>query len=86
MWEKGGIIRCAESLGMARDAIAQWLPSVGGASFRREEQELKNMVTVAGLITEAAMARRGSVGAHYRSDCPNRGENWQQHLIWQKSK
>lgn len=85
MWEKAGIIRCAESLSVARDAISQWLPSAGGASFRREEQELKNMITVASLITEAAIARRGSVGAHYRSDYPTRGENWQQHLIWQKS-
>jgi L-aspartate oxidase len=86
MWEKVGIIRCAESLSMAQDAISQWLPSVGGASFTREEQELKNMITVASLITEAAMARRGSVGAHYRSDYPGRNEDWQQHLIWQKSK
>ena len=86
MWEKAGIIRCAESLTLARDAISRWLPSVGGASFKREEQELKNMITVAGLITEAAMARRGSVGAHYRSDYPTRGENWQQHFTQLKSK
>lgn len=86
MWEKVGIIRCAESLSMAQDAISQWLPSVGGASFTREEQELKNMITVASLITEAAMARRGSVGAHYRSDYPSCGEDWQQHLTWQKSR
>jgi L-aspartate oxidase len=86
MWEKVGIIRCAESLSLARDAISQWVPSVGGSPFTREEQELKNMITVASLITEAAMARRGSVGAHYRSDYPARGEDWQQHLIWQTSK
>jgi len=86
MWEKVGIIRCAESLSMAQDAISQWLPSVGGASFSREEQELKNMITVASLITEAALARRGSVGAHYRSDYPTRGEDWQQHRTWQKPK
>jgi L-aspartate oxidase len=84
MWEKVGIIRCAESLSIARDTISPWLSSAQGASFKREELELKNMITVAGLITEAAMARKGSVGAHYRSDCPARGENWQQHRIWQK--
>jgi L-aspartate oxidase len=86
MWEKAGIIRCAESLTLARDAISRWLPSVGGASFKREEQEFKNMITVAGLITEAAMTRRGSVGAHYRSDYPTRGDNWQQHFIQLKSR
>ena len=84
MWEKVGIIRCAESLSVAGDIISRWLPSVGGASIKREELELKNMITVASLITEAAMARRGSVGAHYRSDYPARGESWQQHRTWQK--
>jgi len=86
MWEKVGIIRCAESLSVARDTISRWLPSVGGASLKRQELELKNMITVASLITEAAMARRGSVGAHYRSDYPARDENWQQHRTWQKPK
>jgi len=86
MWEKVGIIRCAESLSVAGDTISRWLPSVGGASLKRQELELKNMITVASLITEAAMARRGSVGAHYRSDYPARDENWQQHRTWQKPK
>ncbi|HXX53219.1 MAG TPA: L-aspartate oxidase [Thermodesulfovibrionales bacterium] len=85
MWEKVGIIRCEQSLSMARDTITQLLPSAGGAPVMREGQELKNMITVAGLITEAAMARRGSIGAHFRSDYSARGENWQQHLTWQKS-
>jgi L-aspartate oxidase len=86
MWEKVGIIRCAESLSTAEEAISGWLPSVEGASIKREELELKNMITVASLIAEAAMARRGSVGAHYRSDYPARDENWQQHRTWQKPK
>jgi len=30
--------------------------------------ELKNMITVDLLITESALARKNSVGAHYRTD------------------
>ena len=42
--------------------------------------ELKNMLTLAGLITESAIQRKGSVGAHYRSDFPDQGEKWQKHM------
>ena len=50
----------------------------------RRELELKNMLTVAGIIVHAALARKGSVGAHYRSDFRERGEHWQNHLVWDR--
>ncbi|MCL5023438.1 MAG: L-aspartate oxidase [Nitrospirae bacterium] len=84
MWEKVGIIRCAESLSIARDSLVQWEPEMEGAAFAREEQELKNMLTVSRLITEAAIARRGSVGAHFRSDYPERGGDGKRHFLWEK--
>ncbi len=84
MWEKVGIIRCAESLSIAKESLSGWLPVVRGISIKREEQELMNMVTVAGLITEAATARKGSVGAHYRTDYPERGEAWNRHITFEK--
>jgi L-aspartate oxidase len=80
MWEKVGIIRCAESLSAAQTRLSQWLPMMSTCSMKREEQELKNMVTVACLITDAAVKRKGSIGAHYRSDYPGRGENWNRHI------
>jgi aspartate oxidase len=80
MWEKVGIIRCAESLSIARERLAEWLPLADTLRLTREEQELKNMVTVAALITEAALARKESVGAHYRSDFPSRGKDWSSHI------
>jgi len=83
MWQKAGIIRCAESLSLARERLAQWLPALDEASVKREEQELKNMLTVSRLIIEAAAARKGSVGAHYRSDYPQRGD-WNRHVMWEK--
>ena len=50
----------------------------------RHELELKNMITVARIIVKAALTRKGSVGAHYRSDFKERGKNWQQHIPWNK--
>lgn len=84
MWEKAGIIRCAESLSIAKEEISQCLPFIDTATLSRPEQELKNMLTVANLIIEAAMAREGSIGAHYRSDCPERGREWNRHVTWKR--
>lgn len=80
MWEKVGIIRCSESLSVAKEHLLKWSPMFEGLSFNRDAQELKNMLTVGGLITEAATERACSVGAHYRSDFPGKGQNWQKHI------
>ncbi len=79
MWERVGIIRCVESLSIAKERLLEWSPLVEGGSSSRDEQELKNMLTVAGLITEAAIERKGSVGAHFRSDYPAKDPGWQTH-------
>jgi L-aspartate oxidase len=80
MWEKVGIIRCGESLGAAKEKLSEWRQMLGMDFGTRRGLELKNMLTVALLITESALARKGSVGAHYRSDFKERGENWQRHI------
>ncbi|MBI4653641.1 MAG: L-aspartate oxidase [Nitrospirae bacterium] len=86
MWEKVGIIRCKESLNAAREWLRKW-DSILKADFTsRERLELKNMLTVANLIVDSALLREGSIGAHYRSDFKERGENWQRHVISQKEK
>jgi len=82
MWEKVGIIRCSESLLVARDMLSRWMPFSDEISLLRQVQETKNMITVASLITEAAIARKGSIGAHYRSDFPAKGTNWTRHIQW----
>jgi succinate dehydrogenase/fumarate reductase flavoprotein subunit len=38
------------------------------------------------LITDAALLREGSIGAHYRSDFKKRGEKWQRHTECQREK
>lgn len=84
MWERVGIIRCGESIGYAKERLAEWSFIQKENPFTRRELELKNMLVVAQLITEAALQRQGSVGAHYRSDYPERGEGWQRHTTWRK--
>ncbi len=80
LWERVGIIRCARSLTEAKTRLSKWTV-ISEMDFRdRRLLELKNMLTVAMLITEAALRREGSVGAHYRSDFPARGKNWQRHI------
>ncbi|HET6516474.1 MAG TPA: L-aspartate oxidase [Thermodesulfovibrionales bacterium] len=84
MWERVGIIRCSESLSIAHERLAQWLTLVENASLTRQEQEIRNMVTVANLIAETALSRRGSIGAHFRSDFPERGKDWNKHFACMK--
>jgi L-aspartate oxidase len=80
MWEKVGIIRCAESLGIAKQRISQWKPIMDVCFYKRDELELKNMLIVALMITSAALERKNSVGAHYRSDFKERSGDWKRHL------
>lgn len=84
MWEKVGIIRCAESLNIARNRLNEWRYILDRGFNNREGLELRNMLTVAKLITEAAIERKGSVGAHYRSDFPGRDEEWRKHILIKK--
>jgi len=80
MWERVGIIRCAASLKEAKTKLSEWSFMLDKMFFTRRELELKNMLTVAMIITEAALLRKGSIGAHYRSDFKEKGENWQRHI------
>ncbi|MCK5506568.1 MAG: L-aspartate oxidase [Thermodesulfovibrionia bacterium] len=81
MWNKVGIIRCEKSLRSAKNRLNKKDFILKETFNNRKEAELKNMLTVAGLITGAALFRKGSVGAHYRSDFTERGENWRKHTV-----
>lgn len=85
MWEQVGIIRCGKSLQAAHDGLEQWRDILDRDFVTRRGLELKNLLTTACLITEAARARRGSVGAHYRSDFKGRGVDGSRHHILKKS-
>ena len=84
MWEKAGIIRCAKSLGEAGEQLHAWRDIIRKDYASRHELELKNMLTVSEITVQAAISRKGSVGAHYRSDYKERGKRWQEHLFWDR--
>ncbi|GER93069.1 L-aspartate oxidase [hot springs metagenome] len=85
MWEKVGIIRCGTSLNEAMEKLSTWKYIFEMDFNTRRGLELKNMLTVGLLITWAALERKGSVGAHYRTDFKERGENWQRHISVKKA-
>jgi len=60
-WRYAGIVRNAEGL-------------QNGLKLLGRIQENSNLLTVARLIHECALARQESRGAHYREDFPNSGE------------
>ncbi|GBE35928.1 L-aspartate oxidase [bacterium BMS3Bbin07] len=72
MWDRVGIIRCAESLSAAKEELYSFAQILEHQYGTREELELKNMLQTAMLVTEGAFLRRCSLGAHYRSDFPQK--------------
>ncbi len=76
MWEKVGIVRNKKDLTSALKNLREWDRAMKGCGHDRKFFELKNMITTATLITRSALAREGSVGAHFRSDFPKKGKNW----------
>lgn len=85
MWERVGIIRCEKSLSEARDKLDKWDFIHGEMFMTRRDLELKNMLLVAQLVTRASLLRKGSVGAHFRSDFRDRGEKGDSHITLKKS-
>ncbi len=84
MWGDVGIIRSGESLGRAIDVIDGWREFRDLGPLSRPWLELKNMLTVGELISKAAIARKGSVGAHYRTDYKTRGRGWERHIRFKR--
>jgi L-aspartate oxidase len=81
MWEKVGIIRSGKNLAKAADILLNWYSSLS-KSTDRPSYELANMVLTARLITEAALLREESRGAHFRTDFPKVSTTWQKHIIF----
>lgn len=84
MWDDVGIIRSAESLahGLAQlDAIDDALDEAGIADTDRafnltwhDWLNLKNLVATSKVIAAAAVQRKNSRGAHFRTDFPGEGD------------
>jgi L-aspartate oxidase len=78
MWERVGILRDKDSLSRALKEFEQIAKADLGTLSR-------NFVTVATLITKAALWREESRGGHFRNDFPERDDqNWDKHSIQKK--
>ena len=83
MWEKVGIIRDARGLAAAGTRLADLEAELdrcaiadGNRAFNltwHDWLNLKSLVAVSRIITDAALARTDSRGAHFRSDFPEAG-------------
>jgi L-aspartate oxidase len=74
MWERVGILRDKDSLQRALRELEQISTANLGTSS-------KNFVTVAKLVTQAALWREESRGGHFRTDFPERNEKFRVHSI-----
>ncbi|WP_344064052.1 L-aspartate oxidase [Microbacterium pumilum] len=67
LWEDAGLVRNAEGLSHAARVLAVW-NSQARAPQTEKEFEDENLLLVATRLVDAALRRRESVGAHFRSD------------------
>lgn len=70
MWTNAGIVRTNESLTIAKNKIEKLKNDFKRRRkcLNKDEYEYRNMLTVSGLIVDAALNRKESRGAHCRSD------------------
>ena len=81
LWDRVGIVRGREGLNTAVDTLAGWqglLPQ----PTDRPSYELANLILTGRLITEAALLREESRGAHFRTDFPRHSTDWQHHVVF----
>jgi L-aspartate oxidase len=82
MWRAAGVRRNGPQLADAAQTIRRWCGYVLSRQLSDPDGwELQNMLTVASLMVEAALAREESRGVHWRIDFPHTDDqNWRRHL------
>jgi L-aspartate oxidase len=82
MWRQMGIERHGGAIEDAIDKIGFWTRAViGQPAADTHSFELVNMLTIARLMAQAALAREESRGAHFRSDFKDVREEWRAHTV-----
>ncbi len=80
LWENAGIVRNGSGLARASSILAGWQEFLAKPQDR-PSWELLNLVITGRLMTESAIMRLESRGAHYRTDYTERSEEWLKHII-----
>ena len=80
MWNHVGILRQGTYLLWAARILNVW-ERTRPQPTDRASHELANLVTVGRLVAEAALMRKESRGAHYRSDFPQTSPEWEKHIV-----
>jgi len=88
MWRAAGVRRSGDMLRDAKEQVEQWQRYVLVRQFDDPEGwELQNMLTICGVMIDAALAREESRGTHQRIDFPQTDdENWNRHLVFSRSR
>jgi L-aspartate oxidase len=75
MWETVGVVRTAKGLSSTAAYLDRaWAWVRESRSTTSDTARLRSIVVVARLMTDAALRREESRGAHYRQDCPARDD------------
>lgn len=95
MWTSCGVVRTREGLLHARERLAELaeradavaVPGPRQANYAWQEAlDLRSQVLVARLVTESALLREESRGAHYRADFPHEDNaNWLRYIVLSNS-
>jgi L-aspartate oxidase len=80
MWDRAGLVRTGDGLRHALDEI-----DVLRHELREGASEARNLVTVAHLVSRAALARPESRGGHFRADHPDTRSTWARRLVLSRS-
>jgi L-aspartate oxidase len=80
LWDKVGIVRSGLELTVAAQVLAGWQAALP-EPCDRPTWELHNLIVTARLMTEAALVREESRGAHYCTDFPQALESWRKHIV-----
>jgi L-aspartate oxidase len=86
MWRACGVRRRGEALGEALESVDAWRRYVLPRQFDDiEGWELQNMLTLARVMIQAALAREESRGVHLRTDYPQLDDaRWNKHLWFER--
>jgi succinate dehydrogenase/fumarate reductase flavoprotein subunit len=81
MWQRAGLVRSGDGLQQALAELDELETRFGAPAPDRDAIELANMICVARLVVRAALERRESRGAHFRTDFPEIDDaHWQHHI------